>query len=163
MIDLIKVDDNDIRVSSFVLAEGFNVDKRSIDNLINKNKDTLSRWGDVEKIIGRSGNTSKRGGHNRVEYLLNEQQTMYLLTYTKRTKQTDEFRVKLIDAFIELRSKASSYQKLLNEAEKLLEMSKEAGSNWGKLGQKIKQERKPILKAIDNAYKLLQIEIKFED
>lgn len=162
MIDLIKVKDGDIKVSSFTLAEGFNVDKRSIDNLIQKNTDTLSRWGDVDKVIGRSQATSKRGGHNKVEYFLNEQQTMYILTYTKRTKHTDAFRVRLIDAFIELRKQANGAQELLNQSIKMLEQSEKAGSNWGKLGQKIKQERKPILETIENAHKLLQIELKFE-
>jgi phage regulator Rha-like protein len=162
MEDLIIFRGGKALVSSSVLANGFELGQRSIDRLIKTNAETLKNWGEVETSIGGTSNPSNRGGHNKIDYLLNEQQAMLIMTYTRKTQKTDDFRVSLINAFMGLKSSVLNAEGLLNESIRMLEKNKQAGSNWGHLGSKIKQERKPLLETIEAANRLLQIEFKFE-
>ena len=162
MDSLIMIEDGIAKVSAFTLAEGFGINSRSMDRLIKRNIDTLNGWGQVEKLVGGSSRHSKQGGHNKVEYFLNEQQALLVMMYTGRTEKTNKFRVDVINAFMDLKKGALTARGLLDESIKMLDANKQAGSNWGVLSNRIKQERKPILASIENANDLLQVKFNFE-
>jgi phage regulator Rha-like protein len=162
MSDLLKVVNNNAYVSNFKLADGFGLDVRSINRLITDNTESLLLWGDLIKEVGVISNHSKQGGHNKITYLLNEQQAMYLMTYTRRNEKTDKFRIDLINAFMKLRENSASGFKLLLEAEKLMNEYKERSSGWGKFGVELKKQKPLIHKALENAEKLAQRELNLE-
>ena len=162
MSSLLMVENGVAKVSAFTLAEGFGINTRSMDRLIKRNMETLIGWGQVEKIVGGSTSRSQQGGHNKIEYLLSEQQALLVMMYTGKSEKTNNFRVDVINAFMELKKGALTARGLLDESIKMLDANKQAGSNWGVLGNRIKQERKPILESIVNANDLLQVKFNFE-
>lgn len=159
MTEIITFKDKTPLVSHEVLERGFGLKERSMSRLIRNNSSFLEKFGDI--VIGGIPNPGKHGGHNKKEYLLNEEQAMFVMTLTRSTKETLDFRFNLIKEFSSMKKSLVSAENLLMQSLKLLDENKAAGSNWGRLGSKIKQERKPILESIESANKLLQIELKF--
>lgn len=80
-------------ISMSVLSELLNIDRRSISKLINDKKDLLESYGCV--TTERHEPMRKRGGANKVEYLLNERQAIFLIM-TART--SDYLKLKALQA-----------------------------------------------------------------
>jgi phage regulator Rha-like protein len=95
MNSLTKIEGNEIVTDSRDLESVFGIQHRSIYRLIMKHKEKL---GKVRFEI-----TSNPSGQKQSYAILNEEQAILLLTYTRSNEKTDKYRKKLVTDFIKMR------------------------------------------------------------
>lgn len=101
MQELIKVVENEPRVSHRVIAENTNNHQKNVNEIIRKYEDDFKQFGilpfQTEKLKDGAGRGQKT-------YYLNEDQFYLLVTYLRNNVKVREFKVKLIKEFSALRN-----------------------------------------------------------
>lgn len=103
MLDLVFYSDSSLKAQPYttpeVIAANTGIKRRSVIDLIVRNKEELEQFGilrfEIVKINGR--------GRPRKIYHLNEQQATLLLTFLDNTPQIKAFKVALVKQFYEMR------------------------------------------------------------
>ena len=103
MLDLVFYSDSTLKAQPYttpeVIAANTGIKRRSVIDLIARNKEELEQFGilrfEIVKINGR--------GRPRKIYHLNEQQATLLLTFLDNTPQIKAFKVALVKQFYEMR------------------------------------------------------------
>ena len=103
MLDLVFYSDSTLKAQPYttpeVIAANTGIKRRSVIDLIARNKEELEQFGilrfEIVKINGR--------GRPRKIYHLNEQQATLLLTFLDNTPQVELFKVALVKQFYEMR------------------------------------------------------------
>ena len=151
-----------IVISNHKLADGFGVEVRAINKLIETHRPSIESFGVLDKVIGNTGSESNipRGGKNKITYWLNKNQAMFLITYTKKTEKTNQFRIDLINAFDKLNSEIKHASSLLLEAQKLMNDYQLKGKDWSAFGKQLKIRKPLIARALRDAEQLSQMELK---
>ena len=94
MKDLTVIKDKQAVVCSDDLAKGFELEHRSLRQLIKRHEAKLKKYGKVTFQM----QPSESGQKQSVTYL-NEKQALLIMTYTRSNESTDYYRMKLIDDF----------------------------------------------------------------
>ena len=164
MKKIVSVKNKEAVISSIVMSEGFGLKIAPFHQLISKHSESLECFGEINKVIGLAGNTTNtpRGGKNKVTYWLNENQAIFIMTYTRKTEQTNQFRIDLIKAFSKLKNEANHVQSLLLEAQRLMRDYKVRGKDWSDFGRELNKRKPLIACALEDAEKLSQLELGFE-
>ena len=121
MQTLINQINNELRVSSIDMADGFGIESRSANKLIQKYMEEFQEHGDVYQQVGKRGkidkvagkfvrtsNADENLGNLKLTYFLNEDQCSFLGALARNSDVTVKFKSSVIKAF----SKAKA---LLNE------------------------------------------------
>ncbi|MDC7221553.1 MAG: Rha family transcriptional regulator [Spirochaetales bacterium] len=98
MSNIVKMKGQDLLVDSRVLAQEFGQAHRFTYELISNHKEQLERFG-----VLRFETVKPKTGRPMKIFLLTEQQSLMLLTYTRSRKETDDLREKLIREFSTMR------------------------------------------------------------
>ncbi len=101
--DLVQEKDGELLVSSLVVAENVSYEHRTVLQLIRQNTEDLEEFGRVTfemRPFETSGGTQKRE-----VALLNENQSMLIITYLRNNDITKRFKINLIKAFAFMKSK----------------------------------------------------------
>ena len=101
MQELIRVVENEPRVSHRVVAENTKRKAQNIKELIDDNKSDFEEFGAIrfETEMLKAG----RGQTKKITYYLNEQQVALLMTYLRNNEVVRKFKKSLVKAFFELR------------------------------------------------------------
>ena len=103
MLDLVFYTDNTLKAEPYttpeVIAANTGIKRRSIIDLIVRNKEELEKFGILRFEIVKIN----RRGRPRKIYHLNEQQATLLLTFLDNTPQIKAFKVALVKQFYEMR------------------------------------------------------------
>lgn len=89
-------------VDTRIIATGFGVEHESTARLVDKYSDKFQEFGILRFEIGKPPKGSA-GGRPEKFYLLNEDQTYFLLTLTRNTAQVVDLKQRLVMAFAEFR------------------------------------------------------------
>ena len=84
-----------------MIAANTGTKRKSILDLINRNKEHLERFGVLRFEMAKPPKYSK-GGRPRKIYHLNEQQATLLITFLDNTPQVELFKVALVKQFYEM-------------------------------------------------------------
>ena len=159
MKQIVSMKNKKVVISSRVMADGFGLKIVSLHKLIDKHIESLKCFGLVDKVFGLISNQTNtpRGGKNKVTYWLNENQAIFIMTYTRKTEQTNQFRIDLIKAFSKLKNEANHVQSLLLEAQRLMRDYKMKGQDWSDFGRELNKRKPLIACALEDAEKLSQL------
>ena len=106
MLNLVFYTDNTLKAEPYttpeVIAANTGTKRKSILDLINRNKEHLERFGVLRFEMAKPPKNSK-GGRPRKIYHLNEQQATLLITFLDNTPQVELFKVALVKQFYEMR------------------------------------------------------------
>lgn len=106
MLDLVFYSDSTLKAQPYttpeVIAANTGTKRKSILDLINRNKEHLERFGVLRFEMAKPPKNSK-GGRPRKIYHLNEQQATLLITFLDNTPQVELFKVALVKQFYEMR------------------------------------------------------------
>ena len=94
MKDLTVIKNKQAVVCSDDLAKGFELEHRSLRQLIKRHEAKLKKYGKVTFQM----QPSESGQKQSITYL-NEKQALLIMTYTRSNESTDYYRMKLIDDF----------------------------------------------------------------
>lgn len=98
-------------VTSETIAEGSDVEHRSVLQLISKHQTQIERFGQVSFEMRLTG---KAGSDIRVA-LLNEQQSTLVMTFMRNTAQVIDFKVALVQAFYEMAHQLTTQRSPMSE------------------------------------------------
>ncbi|MCP4393966.1 MAG: Rha family transcriptional regulator [Alphaproteobacteria bacterium] len=99
MNELVILDKKTPVVDSLNMAEGFDIQHRSIYRLITEYEKDLKSFGKVRLEI-----TPSESGQNRKHALLNEEQATFLATLLKNTKKSVQFKKELVKEFYRVKT-----------------------------------------------------------
>ena len=106
MLSLVFYTDNTLRDEPYttpeILANNTGTKRKSILDLISRNKEHLEHFGVLRFEMAKPPKESK-GGRPRKIYHLNEQQATLLITFLDNTPQVELFKVALVKQFYEIR------------------------------------------------------------
>ena len=102
MKELIKIVENEPRVSHRVIAENTNNNQKNVNEIIRKYEDDFKQFGKLPFQTEASKNS--KTGQKIKTYYLNEDQFYLLVTYLRNNEKVREFKVKLIKEFSSLRN-----------------------------------------------------------
>lgn len=106
MLNLVFYTDNTLKAEPYttpeVIAANTGTKRKSILDLINRNKEHLERFGVLRFEMAKPPKNSK-GGRPKKIYHLNEQQATLLITFLDNTPQVELFKVALVKQFYEMR------------------------------------------------------------
>ena len=113
MQDVITMMDNEPRVSSKHLAEGFEVAHTSVQKMMLKYRDEMEQLGKVVEVKARFSKThlnsadlkSELSGQEKLEYFLNEQQATFFGQLTRNSEVSVKFKLSLTKEFFAMRNK----------------------------------------------------------
>lgn len=113
MQDVITMIDNEPRVSSKMLAEGFEVAHTSVQKMMLKYRAEMEQLGKVVESRSRAKRSSKSdlksdllvAGSESVEYFLNEQQATFFGQLTRNSEVSVKFKLSLTKEFFAMRNK----------------------------------------------------------
>lgn len=113
MQDVITMMDNEPRVSSKMLAEGFEVAHTSVQKMMLKYRAEMEQLGKVVESRSRAKRSSKSdfksdllvSGSESVEYFLNEQQATFFGQLTRNSEVSVKFKLSLTKEFFAMRNK----------------------------------------------------------
>ena len=113
MQDIITMIDNEPRVSSKHLAEGFEVAHTSVQKMMLKYRAEMEQLGKVVESRSRAKRSSKSdfksdllvAGSESVEYFLNEQQATFFGQLTRNSEVSVKFKLSLTKEFFAMRNK----------------------------------------------------------
>lgn len=103
MSDLIRLDNKIPVVDSLDMAEGFDVQHRSIYRLITEYEKDLRSFGKVRREI-----TPTKSGQNAKHALLTEEQATFLATLLRNTSKSVEFKKELVKEFYRVKKALNS-------------------------------------------------------
>ena len=96
---------SDLRADSREVAKLFGIEHESLRKAIEAHEDDLSQLGHIRFEIGNGVHREQGGGRQEKFCYLGFDQIAYLLTITRTTAQTKEFRLRLIIAFRDARNR----------------------------------------------------------
>lgn len=103
-IEIIQ-DGNDLFVTSLEIADKIGNEHKNVLGLIKKKQDRLER---KSRVAFQTQSIKTNGGmQNREVALLTERQAMLLMTFIRNNDVVDDFKEKLVDAFIAMKEKLS--------------------------------------------------------
>ncbi|MGN8883519.1 Rha family transcriptional regulator [Ligilactobacillus salivarius] len=106
MLNLVFYTDNTLKAEPYttpeIIANNTGTKRKSILDLISRNKEHLERFGVLRFEMAKPPKESK-GGRPRKIYHLNEQQATLLITFLDNTPQVELFKVALVKQFYEMR------------------------------------------------------------
>ena len=106
MINLVFYTDSTLKAEPYttpeVIATNTGTKRKSVLDLINRNKEHFERFGVLRFEMAKPPKNSK-GGRPRKIYRLNEQQATLLITFLDNTPQVELFKVSLVKQFYEMR------------------------------------------------------------
>ena len=106
MLNLVFYTDNTLKAEPYttpeIIANNTGTKRKSILDLISRNKEHLERFGVLRFEMAKPPKESK-GGRPRKIYHLNEQQATLLITFLDNTPQVELFKVALVKQFYEIR------------------------------------------------------------
>ena len=113
MQDVITMMDNEPRVSSKHLAEGFEVAHTSVQKMMLKYRAEMEQLGKVVEVKARFSKThlnsadlkSELSGQEKLEYFLNEQQATFFGQLTRNSEVSVKFKLSLTKEFFAMRNK----------------------------------------------------------
>lgn len=112
MQDVITMMDNEPRVGSKMLAEGFGIAHPPVQKLIQKYRADFEDMGKVVEVRDRAKrdksflkNDLLVAGKESVEYFLNEQQSSFFGTLTRNSEISVQFKKRLVKEFFAMRNK----------------------------------------------------------
>ena len=113
MQDVITMMNNEPRVSSKHLAEGFKVAHASVQKMMLKYRDEMEQLGKVVEVKARFSKThlnsadlkSELSGQEKLEYFLNEQQATFFGQLTRNSEVSVKFKLRLTKEFFSMRNK----------------------------------------------------------
>ena len=113
MQDVITMIDNEPRVSSKHLAEGFEVAHTSVQKMMLKYRAEMEQLGKVVEVKARFSKThlnsadlkSELSGQEKLEYFLNEQQATFFGQLTRNSEVSVKFKLSLTKEFFAMRNK----------------------------------------------------------
>ena len=113
MQDVITMMDNEPRVSSKMLAEGFEVAHTSVQKMMLKYRAEMEQLGKVVEVKARFSKThlnsadlkSELSGQEKLEYFLNEQQATFFGQLTRNSEVSVKFKLSLTKEFFAMRNK----------------------------------------------------------
>lgn len=114
MMDLIEIHNQgtDLLADSRQVAALFGIHHKNLRVLIEENREAMEQLG-VWRFETDKPHSTKTGGRPEKYYWLNFDQIAYLLTLTRATDRTKEFRLRLIIAFRDARAKLRPVDPLL--------------------------------------------------
>lgn len=105
-MDEVEIYNNEPRAGTFLISQGFNRQHRIIIELIENYKEDFREFGSFKRR-----KQAATGGRAANEYLLNENQAMFLGTLLRNNAQTVKFKKELIKAFDRCRKQLEAIQK----------------------------------------------------
>lgn len=97
-MNLVEIKDNNLVVSSLVIAENVHYEHETVIRLIRENKSELEEFGMLRFENGAFKDSLNRT-QNRVIALLNENQAMLIMTFMRNNEIIKKFKIALIKAF----------------------------------------------------------------
>ena len=112
--DIVRIHDEEPRAGTFLIAKGFDREHSKIVRLISKYKDRFLRLENNKRpskalIIQKV--STKTAGRPVEEYLLNEQQTIFLGSLLRNTDIVLDFKERLAGDFVKLKKKLNGLEK----------------------------------------------------
>lgn len=101
MNDLVMIKSDEVYTTSEIIAEGAEVNYRSVQRLIEKYENDLSEFGRVRFQI--TPFETNGGIQNKKLYYLNEEQAALIITYLKNTEVVRRFKKELVRQFFAMR------------------------------------------------------------
>ncbi|MBD3831271.1 MAG: Rha family transcriptional regulator [Arcobacter sp.] len=123
MENILQVTNNQVTISTLVIAEHTEKEHKNLRELIEDNISDFNEFGILEAIIEKP-NKGSRGGKPTKLYLLNEQQYSLLMTFLRNNPKVKEFKKNMVKAFFEMKkqlenkSSNNDLQKILDTLEK---------------------------------------------
>jgi phage regulator Rha-like protein len=95
------------RIDSRLVATELGVDHRNVRDLVDKYTDQFQEFGHMRFETAR-GKRPQGGGIQEKLYLLNEDQTYFLMTLVRNTPEAVELKKRLVKAFAQYRTRSQS-------------------------------------------------------
>lgn len=111
MSSLIKIMNDEPRIGSKILAEGFGIGHPPAQKLIQKYRHQMEEFGKLVEIRARLRKTSTNPNardQGQLEYFLNEQQATLFGTLTRNSETSVKFKLMLVKEFFSMRDKLTS-------------------------------------------------------
>jgi len=105
MEKIVVVDNNEPRAGTWLMSKGFNFEHRALRKLVIKYQSEFEEFGSVIPIMQKP---TEKGGRPVDEFLLNEEQCMYLGTLLTNTDIVRGFKRKLVTEFSKTRKLLSN-------------------------------------------------------
>jgi hypothetical protein len=102
MNSIVKIVENEPRVSHRVIAENTDNEDKNVRKLIDKHIDSLKLFGQLSFEMTTVTN-SAGAKNNQKTYYLNEQQATLLITFMRNSQKVIEFKIALVKAFYEMK------------------------------------------------------------
>jgi len=93
---IVVIEKNELRAGTWIMSAGFGVEHRALTKLVAKYKSDFEEFGIITSPVQQM--TGKRGRQIN-EYLLNEEQAMYLGTLLTNNSEVRKFKIKLVKEF----------------------------------------------------------------
>ncbi len=101
MKELILLKNNDVFITSLVIAEGTGNQHKSVVALVKKHMEYFEKFGNIRFSDLKS--TNLQGGRPTKVYYLNEQQATLLMTFLSNSEIVIKFKVELVKQFYHMR------------------------------------------------------------
>ena len=113
--EIVRVHGKDPRAGTFLISKGFGREHKEVIRLINKYKDRFLRLEDNKAFLDRfiiQKVSAKTAGRPVEEYLLNEQQTIFLGTLFRNSSDLVlDFKERLAGDFVKIKNKLAGIEK----------------------------------------------------
>jgi len=124
--NLVKIFDNELRISHRIIAKETDVNEVSVRKLIDKHKAKFERFGQLSFEMTTVKN-SVGAENDEKTYFLNEAQSTLLLTFMRNNEVVIDFKVRLVEIFYAMKKEISQKPKinlteLLEDSKKALEL-----------------------------------------
>lgn len=152
MKNILQVTNNQVTVSTLVIAELTDKEHKNLRELIEDNISDFNEFGILEPYTIKPSKGSL-GGKPIKFYCLNEEQYSLLMTYLRNNPKIKEFKKNMVKAFFEMKkqlenkSSNTDLQKILNQIEK---QNKEIQNLKNQLILKEQEEVNPFKGFYDN-------------
>ena len=112
MENTVEIYEDESRVGTFIISEGFGRKHKAVTNLIELYKERFIRLDNKSFSKGfiMRKVPAKKAGRPVEEYMLNEKQTIFLGTLFRNSEKVLDFKEKLANAFVEQRKQLDVLQ-----------------------------------------------------
>ncbi len=140
--------DGEPRASTEMIAIGFRVDHPSVMRLLKRHLAKIERFGLVGFEI-RPRSKGRHGGGDVEFAMLNERQTMLLLSFMRNTEKVSEFKVKLVEQFANMADALHNRDLTMWERRIRLEARDLTSKAKGTMGSRLMTQRKQEITVIE--------------
>lgn len=134
MNSIIIVKDDELYVGTWDLAKGFELDHRNLTNLVKKYAQEFEELDDHRVALEMRPVYPKNGGNPFDEFLLNEEQSIYITTLLRNTAIIRKFKRRLSKEFVKQRRAIENFLAKARVAKQ--------NEEWHQLRQEGKRERR---------------------